>query len=89
MTTSHFIVSQRDSAWQISFKGDVTAPFGTRDEAIAAAIDMASQLGDTQAEVIVRDADLRSETVWRADGLDLSERESANLAADIERERDA
>ena len=30
--------------------------FGTRDEAIAAAIDMAGRLGDTDAEVIVRDA---------------------------------
>ena len=89
MTTSHFIVSQRENAWQVSHKGDVTAPFGTRDEAIAAAIDMAGKLGDTEAEVIARDADLKSETVWRAAGLDLSQQESANLAADIEQERDA
>ena len=89
MTTSHFVVSQRDNAWQVSYKGDVTAPFGTRDEAVAAAIEMASKLDDHQAKVIAREADLRTETVWRADGLDLSESETANLAADIEHERDA
>ena len=89
MTTSHFIVSQRDNAWQVSFKGDVTAPFGTRDAAIAAAIEMAGKNGDAQAEVIVRDADLRSETVWRAGALGLSESESEQLAAEAERDGDA
>lgn len=89
MTTSHFIVSQRENAWQVSFKGDVTAPFMSRDAAIAVAIDLAGKLGDAAAEVIVRDADLRSETVWRADGSALSDGESASLAADIERDNDA
>lgn len=68
MTTSHFIVSQRENAWQVSYKGDVTAPFTTREDAIDAAIEMAGTAEDKAAEVIVRDADLRSETVWRADG---------------------
>jgi uncharacterized membrane protein len=89
MTTSHFVVSQRENSWQISFKGDVTAPFTTREAAISAAIKLAGEAGDTSAEVIVRDADLRSETVWRANNADLSEDESAVLAAETERERDA
>lgn len=89
MTTSHFVVSQRENAWQVSFKGEVTAPFGSRAAAIAAAIEMAGQIGGTETEVVVRDADLRTETVWRADGSGLSEKESARLADEIERDRDA
>jgi hypothetical protein len=89
MTTSHFIVSQRENAWQVSFKGDVTAPFGSRAAAIEAAIEMAGQVGGAETEVIVRDADLRSETVWRADGSGLSEEESASLAVEFERDHDA
>lgn len=89
MLTSHFVVSQRENSWQISFKGDVTAPFTTRDAAIAAAIKLAGAVGDISTEVIVHDADLRAETVWRAGGANLSEDESAVLAAETERERDA
>ncbi|UJW85946.1 DUF2188 domain-containing protein [Devosia sp. SL43] len=89
MVTNHFVVSQRENSWQISFKGDVTAPFTTRDAAIAAAINLAGTVGDTSTEVIVHDADLRSETVWRAAGANLSEDESAVLAVETERERDA
>lgn len=85
MTNSHFIVSQRENAWQVSYKGDVTAPFTTRGDAIDAAIAMAGTAEDKAAEVIVRDADLRSETVWRADGSGGSAAESANP----QQERDA
>ena len=66
MQNHHFVVSQRDSAWQFSFKGDITAPFTTRDAAVAAAIAAAEASGEADVEVIVRDADLKTESVWQA-----------------------
>lgn len=89
MTNSHFVVSQRDSVWQFSFKGDMTGPFTSRDAAIAAAIAEAGAVGGDDIEVLVRDADLRTETVWRNSQLNLSDAEAERLAADIERESDA
>jgi len=89
MTNSHFVVSQRDSVWQFSFKGDMTGPFTSRDAAIAAAIAEAAAVGDDAVEVVVRDADMRTETVWRTGPLKLSDTEAERLAADIERESDA
>ena len=65
MQNSHFVVSQGDSAWQFSFKGDITAPFHTRDAAIKAAIAQAEASGDPHVEVVLQDADMRTERVWR------------------------
>lgn len=65
MENSHFVVSQRDSAWQFSFKGDITGPFATRDAAIDAAIAAAEASDDPDVEVLVRAADMRTESVWR------------------------
>ena len=66
MSTNHFVVAQRDSAWQYSFKGDIIAPFDTKQAAIKAAIAAAHDSGETDIEVVVHDADLKQETVWRS-----------------------
>ncbi|KQX42906.1 hypothetical protein ASD04_02830 [Devosia sp. Root436] len=87
MTIDHFVVSQRDSVWQFSFRGDVTAPFADRKAAIDAAIAAAGKIAES--EVVLRDGDVHSETIWRSGQADLSARESERLAADIERDRDA
>ena len=68
MSERHFIVYLRDAAWQYSYRGSVTAPFKTREDAIEAAIIEAQEEGDPEIEVIVQDSDMRSETVWRPSG---------------------
>lgn len=65
MSQRHFLVYLRDSAWQFSHKGSITAPFRSREEAIEAAINAAQQTNDDQIEVVVQDSDMRTETVWR------------------------
>lgn len=89
MSTDHFVVSQQDSVWQFSFRGDVTAPFTSRSAAIDAAIAAAGKVEGAEVAVVLRDGDLRSETIWRTGQPDLSEREAERLAADIERDSDA
>jgi len=66
MINNHFVISQRDSVWQFSFRGDVTGPFTSKDDAVRAAIDAASKIGDADVEVVVRDANVKAETVWRS-----------------------
>jgi hypothetical protein len=65
MINNHFVISQRDNIWQFSFRGDVSGPFTSKSAAVAAAIATASKVGDTDVEVVVHDAELRAETVWR------------------------
>jgi hypothetical protein len=65
MSSQHFVVAAQDRAWHYSFKGAIVGPFESRQEAVAAAIEQASQLEDDDIEVVVRDADLKTETVWR------------------------
>jgi hypothetical protein len=65
MTERHYIVSDRHSAWQYTYRGSITAPFNTREEAIKAAIDAAQESGDRDVEVIVQNTDMQVETVWR------------------------
>ena len=65
MSSHHFVVAAQDRAWQFSFKGAITGPFSSRDEAVAAAIEQAGLEPEGDIEVVVRDADLKSETVWR------------------------
>lgn len=66
MINNHFVISQRESVWQFSFRGDVTGPFTSKADAIDAAIDAASRFDGEAVEVVVHDADLRAETVWRS-----------------------
>ena len=66
MINNHFVISQRESVWQFSFRGDVTGPFTSKGDAIEAAIEAASKIGGADVEVVVHDADLRAETVWRS-----------------------
>lgn len=66
MINNHFVISQRDSVWQFSFRGDVTGPFPGKAAAVRAAIDAASKIGDADVEVVVRDANVQAETVWRS-----------------------
>ena len=65
MTERHLIVCQRDSAWQYTYRGTITAPFSSRDEAIEAAIAEAREINDAELEVVVQDQDMTQETVWR------------------------
>ena len=66
MSTSHYIVSEQSpSAWQFSHKGQITGPFGSREEATEAAIAEAGQSEDPEVEVVLRDANMKTETVWR------------------------
>ena len=65
MSTKHFVVAQRDTAWQFSYRGDITGPFVSKQEAIDEAIAAASRTEDPEVEVVVRDADMKTETVWR------------------------
>jgi hypothetical protein len=69
MSERHFIVYLRDASWQYSYRGSITAPFKSREEAIEAAIGEAQDLDDPAIEVLVQDADMKTETVWRPDGL--------------------
>lgn len=66
MSSNHFVVSQRDSVWQFSFRGDVTAPFTSKGDAVHAAIVAAGEISGTHVEVVVHDADLLVETVWQS-----------------------
>lgn len=65
MSERHYLVYLRDAAWQFSYRGSITAPFKSREEAIEAAIEEAQQSEDPDIEVLVQDADMRMETVWR------------------------
>ena len=67
MINNHFVISKRESVWQFSFRGDVTGPFTSKGDAIEAAIAAASKFDGDAVEVVVHDADLRAETVWRSD----------------------
>lgn len=64
MINNHFVISQRESVWQFSFRGDVTGPFTSKEQAIQAAIEAANKLDGSDVEVVVHDAELRAETVW-------------------------
>jgi hypothetical protein len=67
MSTSHYLVARTALAgWQFSHKGDITAPFETKEKAIEAAISAAGESDDPDVEVMVQDADMKLETVWRA-----------------------
>lgn len=66
MNTSHYLVAASAiSGWQFSHKGDITGPFDSKEQAIEAAITAAGDSADPDAEVMVKDADLKLETVWK------------------------
>lgn len=67
MSQNHFLVYLRDSAWQFSYRGSITAPFKTREQAIEAAIFAARESEEANVEVLVQDSDMRTESVWRPD----------------------
>ena len=67
MPERHYIVFHRDAAWQFTCQGRITAPFNSREEAIAAAIEAARQTDERGIKVIVQDLDMREETVWPGD----------------------
>lgn len=66
MSESHFIVYLRDGCWQHTNRGNVSAPFKTREAAIESAIAEARNANDPSAEVIVQDPETTAETVWRS-----------------------
>lgn len=65
MTQNHYIVCERDGAWQHTNRGSISAPFKTREAAIESAIDEARTSGAPDAEVIVQDPETQTRTVWR------------------------
>lgn len=66
MSTSHYVVSERsESVWQFSHKGEITGPYTSRDAAVEAAIAEASASLDADSEVLVRDANRKTVSVWR------------------------
>lgn len=65
MSVHHFVVSQRESSWEYSYRGDVTGPFRNRENAIEEAIAAAAATGSNEVEVLVRDADHKTERVWK------------------------
>ncbi len=68
MTSSHYLVAEAAIAgWQFSHKGDITGPFESKEQAIKAAIAAAAESKDPDVEVLVQNADMKVETVWRPD----------------------
>lgn len=65
MSSHHFVVAAQDRSWHYSFKGDLVGPYTSREAAVEAAIKEAAKLDDDDIEVVVRDANLKTETVWR------------------------
>ncbi|WP_108398273.1 DUF2188 domain-containing protein [Devosia submarina] len=66
MSSNHFLVAAAAiSGWQFSHKGNITGPFDSKEQAIESAIAAAGQSDDPDAEVVVQDADMKMETVWR------------------------
>lgn len=66
MSTSHYLVAAAAIAgWQFSHKGDITGPFESKEQAIKAAIAAAGKAENRDVEVMVQDADLKLESVWK------------------------
>ncbi|RYE09772.1 MAG: hypothetical protein EOP22_07970 [Hyphomicrobiales bacterium] len=65
MIERHIIVSEKDHAWQYSYRGAATGPFKTKQDAIEDAIISARKVEDDRVEVILQESDLSQETVWR------------------------
>jgi hypothetical protein len=66
MSSSHYLVAEAAIAgWQFSHKGDITGPFETREQAIKAAITAAGESANPDVEVLVQNADMKTETIWR------------------------
>lgn len=68
MSSSHYVVSERsESVWQFSHKGEIAGPYASREAAVEAAISEAKASLDADCEVLVRDASLKTVTVWNRD----------------------
>ena len=65
MINNHFVISHRDNVWQFSFRGNVTGPFNSKDQAVSAAIDAAGRIEDADVEVVIYDVAQKPETIWR------------------------
>jgi hypothetical protein len=66
MSSSHYVVSERsESVWQFSHKGEIAGPYASREAAVEAAISEAKASLDADCEVLVRDASLKTVTVWQ------------------------
>lgn len=64
---THYIVSQDGHNWHVSFRGTVFGPFPTSQAAVETAIEDANARPDREElEVLLRDTDARTVTVWKA-----------------------
>lgn len=67
MTERHFIVYHRDAAWHFTFRGAITGPMKTREEAVTQAIEDAIASGEPDVKVVVLDSETSQSTVWPQD----------------------
>jgi hypothetical protein len=61
-----YIVLIQNNEWKISFNDKLYGPFDTEHDAVEAAIDAAYAMGEIgiDAQVVVRDTDLKLHTEW-------------------------
>jgi hypothetical protein len=69
MHAHHYVVSEDNGRWRISFHGDIQGPFSSKDKAVAAAIADARQCArsGTEIEVLVQDIESNFHSAWKSD----------------------
>jgi hypothetical protein len=68
MHPHHYVVSEDNGRWRISFHGDIQGPFSTKDKAVEAAIADARQCArtGTEIEVLVQDIESNFHSAWKS-----------------------
>jgi len=68
MQPHHYVVSEDNGRWRISFHGDIQGPFSTKDKAVKAAIADARQCArqGTEIEVLVQDLESNFHSAWKS-----------------------
>ncbi len=66
MPAEQYFILQDNNEWKISFNDKLYGPYGTQQDAIEAAIDVAYAMGEIgiDTEVLVKDADQKLKTEW-------------------------
>jgi hypothetical protein len=69
MHPHHYVVSEDNGRWRISFHGDIQGPFPTKDKAVEAAIADAQACArtGTEIEVLVQDIESNFHSAWKSD----------------------
>jgi hypothetical protein len=68
MHPQHYVVSEDNGRWRISFHGDIQGPFANKDKAVEAAIEHARQCARTgrEIEVLVQDIESNFHSAWKS-----------------------